>query len=669
MLVEISATDNRAAADRVVLEAGPAGERIQHFDQGEILKGVVREISPDGVISLLINGKLVDAASELNVSPGQQLYLLVDGFRNGLTYLKVITTEGAASLDDNSLSVNQRGIGALSNADAVLITDKLLQYNLPVTPQNIATIFNALNMIGGLTTRNLDMAAFILQHNIPLDKNILPLIDQFVSSDGDLSRLVRELFQLLARMETLVRSDSPSSAAATASAAPALVITAGSSNPANASALNSVLPGTAPASTSNAAPAAAGNAANAGNSASAANATGIANVVSASPQGVSQQGNTASSLLAAAASPTGTLPASQAGTAAANSGVQTASNIAAPAAETAGGAAGSSNNPLIAANTASAAADGTVSAATTGETGSTTAAGQNVTMTTAGEAGSLADAVSRAAFNAAVSAAIITAKSFPAGGYTYQPPVEAVAASADTAAANEAKALELMEFAKVLRTVLDSFVGKIAGSGDDVNLVLQSLVKGRSLLLDNLRQMFDMLKADDTLNKTPGGQELLARIGDIQQQITGQALFNSAVKLGQEVFNNNYYFSFPVVIENELSYCQLRIQKNNNSRLDLQENIKFVVSLETPALGIVMFHIDWHRQGYIQLQGVMETDEAVGFIEKNMEDLLGRLSELGYRVSNLGIKAARNPEELNLKPQPLETNQDKISPFSVDVIA
>jgi hypothetical protein len=217
--------------------------------------------------------------------------------------------------------------------------------------------------------------------------------------------------------------------------------------------------------------------------------------------------------------------------------------------------------------------------------------------------------------------------------------------------------------------VLDSFVGKIAGSGDDVNLVLQSLVKRRSLLLDNLRQMFEMLKADDMLNKTPGGQELLARIGDLQQQITGQALFNSAVKLGQEVFNNNYYFSFPVVIENELSYCQLRIQKNNNSRLDLQENIKFVVSLETPALGIVMFHIDWHRQGYIQLQGVMETDEAVGFIEKNMEDLLGRLSELGYRVSNLGIKAARDPEELNLKPQPLETNQDKISPFSVDVIA
>ena len=82
-----------------------------------------------------------------------------------------------------------------------------------------------------------------------------------------------------------------------------------------------------------------------------------------------------------------------------------------------------------------------------------------------------------------------------------------------------------------------------------------------------------------------------------------------------------------------------------------------------------MFHIDWHRQGYIQLQGVMETSEVVAFIEKNMAELIFKLGELGYKVNNLGIKAAKTPEELALKPQTKETMQDKITPFSIDVIA
>jgi len=82
-----------------------------------------------------------------------------------------------------------------------------------------------------------------------------------------------------------------------------------------------------------------------------------------------------------------------------------------------------------------------------------------------------------------------------------------------------------------------------------------------------------------------------------------------------------------------------------------------------------MFHIDWHRQGYIQIRGVMETPEAVGFFEKNIGELLHSLGELGYSVNNLGIKAAGKPEELTLKPRAKETERDNISSFKIDVIA
>ncbi|MDR0311742.1 MAG: hypothetical protein LBJ21_09160, partial [Acidobacteriota bacterium] len=196
MLINVNGTNNQAASDRVVLSANPAAEKEVQFNQGEILKGVVREIKPDGTISLLVKGSLVNAASEVTVTPGQHLYLLVDSLKGGQAYLKLITAEGLAGLDDNTLSVNLRSIDVPSNPDTILIARRLLQHDLPVNQQNITEIINAMNMVGGITARNLQTAAFALEHNIPLDKNIFPFIHQFISSDGNLSRLVRELILL-----------------------------------------------------------------------------------------------------------------------------------------------------------------------------------------------------------------------------------------------------------------------------------------------------------------------------------------------------------------------------------------------------------------------------------------------------------------------------------------
>ena len=667
--MDVSSADNQAAPNRFIVNAGPAGEAGENsaqFIQGEILKGVVGEINPDGTINMLINGKPVEAASEVNVSPGQHLYLLVDGFKNGLTYLKVISEPGSGVLDENTLSVNLRGIGVPSNADTILIANKLLQQDIPVNSQNIATVFKAVSMIGGLTTRNLDMAAFILEHNIPLDKNILPVIDQFISSDGDLSRLVRELFQILSRMEDIINSN-PSSPDA-----PAIVITRGSYNPANA------VPTTVKVAVAEPALPAASTVATPGAAAvSNVSVPEVAAETTGDGTGSANIPLTVSNTVAATVSPTGSTGI--------NPGAAVISDVSVPEAATATSA-GVTGSITIAESALSAGSAGTTSVAmapsnvAVSEAATATSAGEddstnipltgsNTSVAPAGEVAPTAANVSGAVSGNAAPFTSITANPAPAIYATYQPPVKLGSPAHGISVTREETPMDLTEIVKTLREVLDSATGKITGTGHDINPVLQGVIKDRTLLLNNLRLLFEMVSADGMLNKSPVGQELLARISALQQQITGQALFNSAVKIGQDVFNNHFYFSFPVVIDNQLSYCQLRIQKNTGSRLDRQDNIKLVVSLDTPTLGIVMFHIDWHRQGYIQLQGVMETPETVAFIEKNMDELILKLGELGYKINNLGIKAAKTPGELTIKPQTKETKQDKITPFSIDVIA
>jgi len=619
---------NQLMSDRIVLDVGPTGEKGIKFYPGEILKGVVQDVKPGGIISILIKGDLIDVTSEEKISRGQHMYLLVDSVKNGQVHLRMITVQGAVQPDDNNLAAILRSLDVPFNADTALITGRLLQQNLPVTQQNIIEILKAANLTGGITTRNLEAAVFALEHNIPLDKNTLPLVNQFISSNGDLSRLLRELGHLLARVDAMARSASLVSAASSAA------ILSGSSNPTAAAVQNLTgaggetvfIPVTASETSGN----------------SGIFADNSAGVI---PQGASQQSSVVS------------IPVSMVSQTAAtggNAGVPVP--VVMPGTDAASGVSGSVNNPPVAPNQAQAATNNPSTAS-------------NPAPASTGETGSTATTVSDTTQNNQAPATVTYTGSPQAGNAVWKPLASQNPVAPDSAAAQELKSFDLAEFVKVLRAILDSSVGRITGSGADVNPVLQSMIRDRALLLDNLRGLLEMVKTSEVLTKTSTGQELLGKISSLQQQIAGQSLFNSAVKLNQDAFTNNYYFSFPVEINKQLTYCQLRMQKNVNSRLDQQDNIKLVVSLDTPALGIIMFHIDWHRQGYIQLQGVVETDEARSFIEKNIADLLFNLGELGYTTGNSGVKVAGEPEEFTLKPFIKEEEQGKVGTFSIDIMA
>ena len=622
--MDLSATERHVLPDKIVLNVISAGGTDVKFSQGEILKGIVREVRPDGTVSLLINDKLTVAASDIKLIPGQQLYLLSERLKNGQTGLRVITEQEFALLENKNPTVVAllRHLGVAVSADTLLIARALLQHNLSATQQNILEISNTLSKIGGVTPRGIDMAIFALENNIPIDQNTLPSIYQFIaSSDGNLTRLVQELTQFLSKMEIMVEYGHFSSVLPSPIVADDLFTSGADGTQVLAPDPNATITGNS-------------------------NNSMISGSMSA---GLTPQADGAALF---AVTPTAAILIEQRG---AISGMAVAAQIATAMPEMSNSAHDSANNPPVSAG---------------------------LIQVSAGEAAATATIVNTvdASSNNTGFADVIAAKASVANNLTgnnanitensqaKQPSIYPGSAVPDAVTAKETKALDLMELVEIMRTVLNSTVGKIKGTGADIRPILQGLVKNRVILLDNLRLLAELVRSNEALIQTAAGKELLSRISDLRQQVVGQTLFNSASRLNHDALTNNYYFSFPVEIDKELHYCQLRIQKNPRKQLDRQDAVKLTVSLDTSALGIVVFHVDWHRQGFIQLQGVVENASVGGFIENNIEELLLKLRELDYSVNNLGVKTAMRPDELVLKPRINETSENAGRQFGIDIM-
>jgi hypothetical protein len=152
----------------------------------------------------------------------------------------------------------------------------------------------------------------------------------------------------------------------------------------------------------------------------------------------------------------------------------------------------------------------------------------------------------------------------------------------------------------------------------------------------------------------------------LEKEISGQRLFNLSSRTSGENISS-YYFSFPVKMDNDYSLCQLRINKDTRKNLKDLDSLNFVVSLNTSKLGIVVFHVNWHRQGNIELQGVVESQATCNYINKNMGELVAKLQGLGFKVSNLGVKVSVSPAEINCAKPGFEDVTQKIRPLGIDV--
>ncbi|MEN6326178.1 MAG: flagellar hook-length control protein FliK [Syntrophomonas sp.] len=515
---------NQVSFNKITLNiTSPQGEGVS-FNKGEMLKGIVQDVRQDGLVMLLIKGKLVEAATEVMVKSGQQLFLMVDDMRDGKTYLKVITPQMMGEIENANLSVGLLDIGVQSKEENIVMARKLLQHNLPVTQDNLNNLARGVKILGELNPRNLELVAFAQSRGLNINSATLNTLSQFTSAEGNLIKNLYSVFQSITQI------------ASQPNLPPDLIAQ-----------LQDIIQGeAAPNSPNPAAPVQTGK---------------------ESPQVLS-----------------GFLPGSQ--------------NM----------------------------ADVVIS---------------NTGADSSGEPGQL---IGKAEIPELV--------------------------SAGTGEMPGTRENVLKSFIAVMRPILDLIQVDMGEPNLQVADKIRTIIQAQPEIIKGLLLLEDVLKNQENkdLLKSPVLTELLQKVESLEKELTGQRLFNTVARMPGENAVNIYYFSFPVRIDNEYRLCQLKIDRDTDKKkYSHVDNLNFVVSLDTPRLGLVLFHINWRRSGDLHLQGVVENAGTRSYLNNNINQLIEGLKGLGYRVTNSGIKIARGQSETNLRPEMKEMPDNIVKPFSIDV--
>lgn len=197
---------NSVSSNKVVLNIRtPQGGELP-LNKGEVVQAQVQSVGEDGLVTIVVKGKPIEAATEVPVKPGQQLLLMVDDVRNGKTFLKVVTPEMMGKIENTNISASLLEMGIAAKDDTILLSRKLLQYNLPVNQNNLNELNKSIKILGGMNPRNLEIAAFALSRNIS-GKAALESLAQFLSPQTDTAKLMPVLERF---MEVLGQSSAQS---------------------------------------------------------------------------------------------------------------------------------------------------------------------------------------------------------------------------------------------------------------------------------------------------------------------------------------------------------------------------------------------------------------------------------------------------------------------------
>ena len=562
---------NQVSFNKTMLNiATPQGEGI-NFNKGEILKGMVQEVKDDGLVMLFIKGRLIEAASEIMVKSGQQLYLMVDEYRDGRTYLKVVTPQMMGEIENANLSASLRDQGMASSQENVQMARKLLDYNLPVTTSNLNTLSREVNMLGGYNPRNLEIAAFALSRNIALSPAALSALANFVSSgSANAARLCNDIIQIL----NLLNADDATPQAGTS--------------------------------------------------------------VSASNPGRSAMAGTFISTLGKAAGlNTNNLPQPE--------------STGFPAAETPANPGSAAQNQIA-----------EPQIGRPGMSASTAAANAAPTMVNA-DSKPVINTINQQIQGQSNEAAVISPESKTTAPSTL--PADGSTMGADR---------NFREVLNLVQRLVEALVLKAADSSGSNSSKLAAIIKSEPDMVKNLQVLGEVLKDIKPDVNSPAlkelTSELISRLEGMEKEITGQRLLNITARIPGENVINGYYFAIPVQIKDELHLCQLKIHRDAKKSLHMQDSIRFIVSLDTKNLGMVLFYVDWKRTGELDLQGVVENNDTLAYLNMNRETLISKLQALGYRVNFAGLKLARPDEVESLRPQLGQKPETPFRPFSIDVI-
>ena len=206
--------------NKISVNISNSSESGLKFKQGDILKGQVEEIKENGLITLNINGKLIDALSTVEINISEELYLLVEGIKDGKTILKIFTPEKLNNMDNSDLSNNLKEMNLPADDKNVQMAKKLIQHNLPLTAENFKTISKGVNLLTGNTPKNLELVAMALAKGAPITQETLESLVQFLEGESNLASLTNETVNILNEIESNLTSSSELPAGATTNIQP-----------------------------------------------------------------------------------------------------------------------------------------------------------------------------------------------------------------------------------------------------------------------------------------------------------------------------------------------------------------------------------------------------------------------------------------------------------------
>ncbi len=522
------------------------------LNKGEILKGVVQDIKLDGLVVLALKGRMIEALTEVAVSKGQQLFLQVDDFRNGKAYLKVLTPQALETAEKANLSANLKEIGLPVRDSNIIMAQKLIQYELPVSKAMMSELARGVALLGESSARNLELTAFALKNQIPITREALSLLAQSASStNNNIARLVQDLVQVLSKL-----NQSPGT---TMGQNPSVSQTSVNANP---------------------------------------------NI---------NTGQTANPGITANPNQTSPMPSSSNMTRTNSDMVVNQNN------HTSKG----SVNPL------------------TGRGGE--ASPINLTGTS-----SPAPAV-----DGRTMTFILTGET-----NTVLPP------SGETTSGQR-----LTQVLNLLTSLLSEAEVAVGDKDASLGSRLQQLIQTRPELIREVTWLKNILENEIQINRNPQLTELVNKLGGLEKELSAQQLFNAISRPASEAPLPYFYFSFPVKMDNDLYHCELRLNRENKRDLKSMDHIRFIVSLDTSRMGLVIFHVDWNKSGILEIQGVVQNSTVKEHLSANAANLENELSALGYKVVNKGIKIAKSAVDLpGERLQFSEIEAPAIGRFSIDVI-
>ena len=520
------------------------------LNKGEILKGVVQDIKLDGLVVLALKGRIIEALTEVAVSKGQQLFLQVDDFRNGKAYLKVLTPQALETAEKANLSANLKEIGLPVKDSNIIMAQKLIQYELPVSKSMMSELARGVNLLGESSARNLELTAFALKNQITITREALSLLAQSASStNNNIARLVQDLVQVLGKL-----TQNPG--------------TTMSQNP-------NISQNTVGNTGQNASP-------------------GIF-----ATQNLNQTVPMPSSTIMAGIN--GDIVASQ---------DNQASKVSANSFSNRGG------EPLA------------LNLTGTSSPAASTVDGRTMTFIPTGE----------------------TNSALPPSGET-------------TSVQRLAQVLNL------LTSLLNEAEVAVGDKGASLGSRLQQLIQTRSELVRDITWLKNILENEIQINRNPQLTELVSKLGGLEKELAAQQLFNAISRPASEAPLPYFYFSFPVKMDDDLYHCELRLNRENKRNLRAQDHIRFIVSLDTSRMGLVVFHVDWNKTGILEIQGVVQNSIVKEHLNANAANLENKLSALGYKVINQGIKVAKSAADLpGERLQFSEIEAPATGRFSIDVI-